>query len=73
MKNRKDILLRAAYDILKKCDESCFVISPMEICVFYDDADCDGSCLMEDIAENLNIKEGTMPLEPTTKKTEEPQ
>jgi len=52
---RKDILLKAAYDMLKKCDESPFVISPMETTVHYDEADCDGNCLMEDIANELNI------------------
>lgn len=53
MKDRKVTLLKAAYDMLKKCDESPFVISPMETTVFYDDADCDGSCLMEDIKFEL--------------------
>ncbi len=32
--------------MLRKCEDSPFVVSPMETVVFYDDADCDGSCLM---------------------------
>lgn len=54
--DRKDILLKAAFDMLKKCNESDFVISPMETTVFYDDADCDGYCLMEDISYVLDIE-----------------
>jgi hypothetical protein len=53
--DRKDILLKAAYDMLKKCREAYYVISPMEVTVFYDDADCDGFCLMEDIAHELGL------------------
>lgn len=55
MDTRKDILLRAAFDMLKKCNDSPTVISPMETTVFYDDADCDGLCLMKDIAIELGI------------------
>ena len=55
--DRKVVLLRAAYDMLKKCNDSHVVISPMETTVFYDEADCDGSCLMEDIANELGIEE----------------
>ena len=39
--NRKDILLRAAYDILKRCDDGPYVKSPFEICARWDDANCD--------------------------------
>jgi hypothetical protein len=45
--NRKDILLKAAYDYLQQCDNSYLVQ--------YDGTDCDGSCLMEDIAIELEI------------------
>ena len=55
MSDRKTVLLKACYDMLKKCDESHFVTSPMETTVHYDDADCDGFCLMEDIAHELGI------------------
>ena len=53
--NRKDVLLKAAYDMLFKCNQSPYVISPMETTVFYDEADCDGHCLMEDISWELQI------------------
>ena len=55
MKNRKDILLRAAFDMLRKCEDSHYIISPNETTVFYDGADCDGSCLADDIASELSI------------------
>lgn len=53
--DRKTVLLRACYDMLKKQDKAGYVISPFETTVHYDDADCDGHCLMEDIALELEI------------------
>jgi len=47
--SRERILLRAAYDILKKCDA-------LGETAFYDDTDCDGYCLATDIAEVLGIE-----------------
>jgi len=55
--NRKNILLKACYDILKKSKNSPYVISALETTVFYDGTDCDGYCLMDDIAIELNIEE----------------
>ena len=52
--DRKTVLLQACYDMLKQCDESHYVISPMDTTVHYDDADCDGRCLMEDIENELD-------------------
>ncbi len=57
--NRKDILLRAAYDMLKSASDNYCVRSPLEIYTRYDDADCDGMCLMEDIAVELDLEDGT--------------
>jgi len=51
--DRKVTLLKACRDMLKKCDESIYVRSPMETTVFYDGADCDGYCLLEDIETEL--------------------
>lgn len=65
--NRKDVLLRAAYDLLKTTDSQHFVYEATSILVRYDDADCDGHCLMEDIAEVLGLDEGTQPI-PTEQK-----
>lgn len=64
MQSRSSILLRAAYDMLKKCDDSPIVVSPMELTVFYDGTDCDGRCLMEDIAAELRIDKNEEPLTP---------
>lgn len=55
MKNRKDVLLKATYDLLKRCSESTEVLNVLEETVKYDGAKCDGYCLMEDIAIELNI------------------
>ncbi len=57
MEDRKVTLLRAAYELLDKCSQSGYVISPFEVTVFYDDADCDGICLMEDIKLELEEAE----------------
>ena len=57
MIDRKTILLRAAYDLLRQADKSHYVLNAMEILVHYDDADCDGFCLMEDIASELEIED----------------
>ena len=54
-KNRKDVLLKAAYDLLKKADEAHFAEQATAIVVHYDGADCDGHCLMEDIAIELGL------------------
>jgi hypothetical protein len=62
--DRDKILLRAAYDILKKCSEAEFETSPMAITVYYDEADCDGSCLMEDIARHIGLDDDEQPLTP---------
>jgi hypothetical protein len=48
-KDRAKILLKATLELLNKCDESLIVQDPMDATVFYDNADCDGYCLREDI------------------------
>jgi len=53
--NRKDVLLRAAYDILKKCDEGPYVKNALEETALWDGVDCDGYCLMEEIKDLLGI------------------
>jgi hypothetical protein len=55
--DRKEVLLKAAYDLLKECDKGIYVKNALETVVFYDDAECDGFCLMEDIAAELDIYE----------------
>lgn len=60
--DRKDILLRAAYDLLKRSSQNYYVEPAQEIEVFYDDATCDGYCLMEDIANELNLEYNEPPI-----------
>lgn len=60
--DRKDILLRAAYDILTKCNRSHYVLNAVEITAFYDGTNCDGACLREEIAEILGIDETEDPI-----------
>ena len=57
MEDRKDILLRATYELLRKCNEGPYVKNVFEETVFYDDADCDGFCLASDIAIELDLPE----------------
>ena len=54
MTDRKQILLMACYELLKKQEEAVGVLNILEETVFYDNADCDGSCLMEDIKDELD-------------------
>ena len=53
--DRKTELLRAAYDILTECYESHYVRDALSVTAHYDDTDCDGYCLREDIAHELDI------------------
>ena len=57
MEDRKVILLKAVYDLLKKCNEGPYVKDVMGETVFYDDAECDGWCLATDIAFELDLEE----------------
>lgn len=52
--DRKVTLLRAAHELLKRQDESHYVLNLLMETVRYDDADCDGWCLMQDIESELN-------------------
>lgn len=51
--DRKVTLLKACYALLRKCNEAGYVQDAMSTTVFYDGADCDGHCLMEDIEIEL--------------------
>lgn len=52
--DRKVTLLKAAYELLSKQREAGEVLNLLAETVFYDDADCDGGCLLEDIEIALN-------------------
>lgn len=62
MKDRKEILLRAAYDLLKRSTQDHFVQEATSILTRFDDADCDGYCLMKDIATELGLDDDTEPI-----------
>ena len=49
--DRARILLKATYELLNKQVESYYVLNILEETVFYDNVECDGGCLMEDIDE----------------------
>ena len=55
--DRCRVLLKATYDLLYKQIESPFVLNILEEIVTYDDTDCDGYCLMDDIVNELMIIE----------------
>ncbi len=57
IQERKDILLRATFDILKKCEEGAHVKDVMGVTAVWDGAECDGSCLMQEIKDLLDIEE----------------
>lgn len=59
---RAKILLRAAFDLLQRDNNSYYIESANSITVFYDDANCDGSCLKNDIAYLLEIDEDEPPI-----------
>ena len=46
---RARTLLKATYELLNKQKESCYVLNILGETVFYDEAECSGKCLMEDI------------------------
>lgn len=46
---RAKILLQAARNLLYKQKKAYVVLNLLEETVHYDDADCDGSCLIDDI------------------------
>lgn len=46
---RADTLLKATYDLLNKQYGNYYVLNLLAETVYYDEAECDGNCLMEDI------------------------
>lgn len=55
MEDRKVTLLKACLELLIRQDESSYVLDILTETVRYDEADCDGYCLMEDIKSELNL------------------
>lgn len=54
--DRKDVLLKAAYDLLNQQQNSHYVLNLLEETAIWDDAECDGFCLMDEIADLLDIE-----------------
>ena len=46
---RAKTLLKATKELLEKQDNSSYVLNLLEETVFYDETECDGFCLKEDI------------------------
>ena len=47
--NRAKTLLKATKDLLEKQENSYYVLNLLDETVFYDGAECDGTCLKDDI------------------------
>lgn len=55
--DRKEVLLKACYDLLMIQAESGYVLNLLDETVHYDDTDVDGNCLLEDIRNELGLEE----------------
>ena len=53
--DRKEYLLRQVLKLFKQQKESRYVLNIEEMTVMYDGAECDGSCLCDDIMDELGI------------------
>jgi hypothetical protein len=49
MEDRKVILLKAARDLLQKQEDSPYVLNMLATTAIWDEAECDGYCLLEEI------------------------
>lgn len=47
--SRARTLLKAAGTLLKKQEDSYYVLNLLAETIYYDEAECDGSCLLDDI------------------------
>lgn len=61
---RAYIMLKAARDILHECRDSVYVMDVFEATAKYDDAECDGHCVMEEIEELIEDIEDEMMANP---------
>ena len=52
---RAKVYLKATSNLLQKQNESHYVLNLLETTVFYDEADCDGYCLKNDIDTFLEM------------------
>lgn len=57
LKDRKVTLLKACRDLFRKQYNSSYVLDILSETVYYDEADCDGYCLIDDIEAELDLDE----------------
>lgn len=57
MEDRKVTLLKACMELLQKQNDSYYVLNLLEETVFYDEANCDGYCLLDDIKTELGLED----------------
>jgi len=55
MEDRKITLLKACMELLRKQKHSSYVLDLLSETIFYDEADCDGYCLLDDIEIELGM------------------
>ena len=48
--DRAKTLLRATWNLLQKQNKTIYVLNMLEELIYYDDCECDGNCLMDDIS-----------------------
>ena len=65
---RAKTLLKATKELLEKQDNSSYVLNLLEETVFYDEAECDGCCLKDDIGYWLDELEEQEKLNHTPKR-----
>ena len=54
---RAEELLKACVELLNKQNESSYVLNLLDELIYYDDCECDGNCLLEDIENLLEFRE----------------
>jgi len=59
--DRKEVLLRACLELLKRQKDSYYTLDLLSETVYYDEADCDGYCLIEDIENELYLEDDKIP------------
>jgi hypothetical protein len=50
---RAKVLIQAAIDILEQCENSPYVLDALQVTATWDDTECDGSCLLEEMKDLL--------------------
>ena len=68
IETRGQELLKATIQLFNKQEDSPYVLEILSETVFYDEADCDGGCLMEDIKEELILINEKLNEKPKKKK-----